>query len=276
MNISSEELMHTLPPLKYIRLSHSTIAYRENGSGPPLLFLHGMSGDSRIWAFQFLLLSKHYRVIAWDAPGFGGSEPCGTTKESYAHAGIELLKAIDAFPAAVVGHSMGGIVAVHMVKEESNAVGKLILSCTHLGYAYKEGKDLMSRYQKRIEELNTLSQEEYGALRAKKMLMENVPAEIFSFVTEVSGNARKEGIINAGRVLQEADNSSILPHIKKPILIIHTDLDPVVRSETTRKLISAASQAQVVELKGLGHAPYIEAPQRYNEVLQTFLEDQTG
>jgi hypothetical protein len=55
------------PELKYFPYKDGSLAYREEGTGPVLFFLHGMNGNSRSWASSFLLLRSDFRVIALDA-----------------------------------------------------------------------------------------------------------------------------------------------------------------------------------------------------------------
>ena len=65
--------MMTIPELKIIETPGGEISYRENGSGPILLLMHGIGGNSRSWRSQLDTLSNNFRVIAWDAPAYGKS-----------------------------------------------------------------------------------------------------------------------------------------------------------------------------------------------------------
>ena len=60
---------------KSIDLPGGTISYREAGKGEALVFLHGINIHSAIWMNQIDYFSSRYRVIAWDAPSYGGSSP---------------------------------------------------------------------------------------------------------------------------------------------------------------------------------------------------------
>ena len=53
----------------------SGVAYREAGTGLPIVFLHGMGGGAASWDFQLEEFSRTHRAIAWDMPGYGGSAP---------------------------------------------------------------------------------------------------------------------------------------------------------------------------------------------------------
>lgn len=67
-------------------VAKQTLSWREQGVGPALLLIHGIGGSSESWEPLFQPLSRHYRAMAWDAPGYGASEILDeeATAESYA------------------------------------------------------------------------------------------------------------------------------------------------------------------------------------------------
>ena len=74
------------PPLKIAETKVGNISYREKGNGNTLLILHGNLGNSRSWAFQLEDFSRSYRVVAWDAPGYGRSDEQAVNIDAYAEA----------------------------------------------------------------------------------------------------------------------------------------------------------------------------------------------
>ena len=80
------------PELKYFPYKDGSLAYREEGAGPVLFFLHGMNGNSRSWASSFLLLRSNFRVIALDAPSFGFSDSFGDSIQVYKIAAKALIR----------------------------------------------------------------------------------------------------------------------------------------------------------------------------------------
>ncbi len=74
-----EKLQHF--PVQMLEISGATQAYRESGSGEQVLvLLHGISSGSGSWVQQLETLGHHFRVIAWDAPGYGLSDPLNTAE----------------------------------------------------------------------------------------------------------------------------------------------------------------------------------------------------
>lgn len=91
-------------------LDGRTITYRRAGSGPPVLFLHGGWSDSRYWHPQFDGLSGEFDVVAWDAPGCGGSwdPPEDFGMAGYADAAAGLVDALGLEQPHIVGLSFRG------------------------------------------------------------------------------------------------------------------------------------------------------------------------
>lgn len=108
-----------------IEVSGRRIAFRRNGSGPPVLFLHGGLSDSREWCLQMEALSDKFDVIAWDAPGCGGSDdpPIDFGMAGYADAVAGLLAALDLGRPHLVGVSFGGGLALAVYERHPDLVG---------------------------------------------------------------------------------------------------------------------------------------------------------
>lgn len=108
----------------------SKLSYREDGSGPPLVLVHGSPADSRAWARVTPYLKDRFRVIAVDLPGYGGSNgvpdaPVGRA----ALMGSRVARLIESCgPAIVAGHSYGGLIALQAVLQaKAGAVVRLVV-----------------------------------------------------------------------------------------------------------------------------------------------------
>ena len=102
--------------LKTTEVGDLTLAYRELGSGPPVLLLHGWPTSSFLWRDVMPAIARANRVLALDLPGFGGSDKPAAA--SYDFAFFE--DAIDGFldslgigEVAIAGHDLGGPVTAH-------------------------------------------------------------------------------------------------------------------------------------------------------------------
>lgn len=115
--------------MPYTRVNDVTLHYTDEGAGLPVLLVHGWTCDSNDWIWQIpALLDAGYRVIAVDLRGHGRSE---VTEDGYnvrqmARDCAALLEGLEAAPAIVMGHSMGGAIAVAMAVEHPAAVRAII------------------------------------------------------------------------------------------------------------------------------------------------------
>lgn len=95
------------------------IAYREQGSGPAVVLVHGLASDAEAWAPVADALSDRARVISYDRRGYGGSdapEPyVSTTVVEQARDASELLEALDAAPAVLCGEDLGALVCLDLL-----------------------------------------------------------------------------------------------------------------------------------------------------------------
>lgn len=262
--------MH-LPDLTTIQISNGEIAYRTAGEGIPLVLLHGLAGNSRSWINQFDQFANTNQVIAWDAPGYGGSGDFEPDVDVFTDALNELTTSLSLSRFFLLGHSMGGVLAGRYASRFPEQLLGLILSCTHVGSGAAKGSDLPAGYQSRVNDLNTMSQKDYGISRAAAMLAPNTPTDIFEMAADISGETRATGLANAARVITETDNSKSLAALLLPTLVISGEVDPVVSRDKTDKLVDLVRNAKSATISDAGHAPYLEKPEEYNDAMKSFL-----
>ena len=265
------------PELKYFPYKDGSLAYREEGAGPVLFFLHGMNGNSRSWASSFLSLRNNFRVIAWDAPSFGSSDSFGDSIEVYQSAAKALIRGLGVEGAILIGHSMGGLVATKLATDPDTSIAGLVLSSSHLGFGHPTGEPLMFRYSNRIEALNKNSADaEYTMERAKRSTPDGTHEDVIKFLADVAGNTRIEGIRDGGRMSQETDNTFICKGISAPVLILTGAKDSIISTEMHAALVAALPKAEKVVIPEAGHASYAEYPNIFNTYVKEFAKKAWG
>ena len=268
------------PSVRKIRLSRGVLSYRESGAGVPLFLLHGVNGDSRSWTPQFAAWAERFRVIAWDAPGYGGSAFRADSADDFADALTEFAAAVGGDrPCAVVGHSMGGVIAARCAAIGGRGrISALILSCSHVGRGAPSGEPLRPNYARRLRELQTLPPLEYGRRRAKAMTPEGADEKTQERLAVIAAAAADNplGLERGLRMLQEADNAPLLGRIQAPTLVIAGEKDSVSPEKKTAKLLAGIPGARGIVLPNVGHAPYWEDPGGFNAVIEEFLADESA
>jgi len=135
----------TGPDSKFVEVNGKTIHYTKQGSGSPLILVHGFAGSIYTWRHLMPLLTDHYTVYAYDMLGFGLSDkpPDGDYEmNAQGELLIGFMDALDLPAAHLVGHSMGGIVIAFAALEAPQKVESLIM--IEPGFYNKTGPEFLN------------------------------------------------------------------------------------------------------------------------------------
>ena len=267
--------MNNFPHRQKVALLTGSVSYRQAGSGPDLVLLHGLAGNSGTWERQFETFTDRFRMTAWDAPGYGHSAAVRPAVNAYADTLGAFTHAIGIERFILIGHSMGGVVAGNFAGRYQDRVSGLVLSCTHVGRKQRAGAPLSEKYLTRLAQYDAMSPLDYGRVRAESMTAPGCDPEILEDFARIAAETRKEGLEAAARVVSEADNRSHFAHLDMPVLVLAGDLDRTVPKALTEELVEAIPgelpSFVLHYLPGVGHAPYMEDANLYNTVLAGFL-----
>lgn len=259
------------PPVQFCPLVQGKLSFRAQGEGDAIVFLHGLMGSSKSWVFQFEHFARHHRMIAWDAPGFGQSDLVEVSIDAYVEALRELIDTLGKNKVVLVGHSMGGTVAARYAAKYPEKVSRLVLSCTHPGYALPETAPISEKFEKRMRELGEIGPQAYGLRRAKDLLPMPVVPGVLEYAAQVAAESNPEGLRRATRMLQLADNRPLLPTLSMPVLVLTGGIDTVVAPQLAADLLRLTPVTRHVDMPGIAHAPYFQAPDYYNGLIDGFL-----
>lgn len=267
-----------LPPVKMATVyRRAAIGHREAGpaDGPKVLLLHGIGSNSRAFRRQFPAFAERYHVVAWDAPGYGGSEDPRVpyALDDFAAAAEALLDALRWPAAHLVGHSFGGVVAQALYHRNPARVLSLALSDANAGSGSLPEPERSERVRRRLEDIATLEPREMARRRAPNLVSPGAPAELVAEIADVMAQVRAAGYGAAARVMGATDLRTQLPTIAVPTLVIHGEQDTVIGIDTARELAQAIPGARLEILAGAGHLSNQEAPDAYNAAVLRFLEE---
>jgi pimeloyl-ACP methyl ester carboxylesterase len=262
------------PPLQTALLPQGALSYRAQGEGAALLFLHGLLGSSKSWAFQYPhFAAQGRRVLGWDAPGFGQSSLVPALLDSYVAALQAFIDQLELPTVALVGHSMGGAVAACFAARQPKRVSRLVLSCTHPGYAEPATAPPSAKLESRMRELREIGPQSYGRARARDLLPATSAGAVVDYAAEIAAETNPEGLRRASRMLQLADNRPLLPTLAMPVLVLTGERDNVVQPRLEAELLRLTPYRRHVLMPGVAHAPYLQAPQAFNQVIAEFLAE---
>lgn len=261
--------------LRQVEAGGRSLAWREAGEGPALVLLHGIGSGSASWRGQFAALSATYRVIAWDAPGYGGSDPIPKDSPAawdYAGALSALLAALETDRVHLVGHSLGAIMAASFCRAFPGAVRTLTLADPAAGYGNSDEAVRNERLAARLHLIDGLGPEGMARERAGVLLSPDPPAGALEAVQAVMRELRPDGYRQAIQLLCFSDIFDDLPRISAPTLVLCGSADTVTPEEGCRKIAEAVPGAAYRSLPGLGHASYVEGPEAFNAALAEHME----
>jgi pimeloyl-ACP methyl ester carboxylesterase len=248
-----------------------SIYYEVTGSGEPLVLIHGMALDGRIWADTPEFLAGKFQVINPDLRGHGRSFAPET---GYSFRDFEsdikvLLAELKIDKVTLVAHSLGGAVAIKFSLQQPDKVARLVLLAPHVvGYTEYSGWPNVYRTARLIDiDQAKISWETFR-------LFDNLP----------QGSRERELLLTclrdfpglmwtdqqAGRYMEESD-LKLLDKLTQPTLILcgrdDHDFLPVA------KLINAQmQQSYLYEIPGCSHMIHLEKPEIFKRELRQFLE----
>ena len=254
---------------------NASVAFTDTGRGRPMLLVPGLGGQMSFWSKAASALSTEFRILSFDYPGCGGSEPREHECQVADLAALcaELLDACDVSEAAIVGHSMGGAIAQSLALDAPGRVNALVLSST-----WVEPDAYFTRlFENRLEVLRGLGAEAY--LRAQALVAfspgyvaANEDAVRRFEQDSLRGAAPADLIASRIRALLEFNRSGELGSLRCPALATAIRNDAVIPPHMTRKLAELVPGAGYVEYdeEGGHFAPGID-PSRLCKEVERFL-----
>jgi pimeloyl-ACP methyl ester carboxylesterase len=264
-----------LPPLQRTVLAHGAIAWREAGQGLPLLLLHGIGSGSGSWGGQFEAFAATHRVIAWDAPGYGGSDPLPNEKPlaaDYARALDALLDALQVDEAIVLGHSLGAIVAATWSVTTERSVRGLLLASPARGYATASDEVRTAKVRERVELVERLGVQGMAAQRSAALCAPHASAQVVATVRDNMALVTPRGYAQAAWMLANDDLVNHLRDAPPPLAVLCGELDRTTPPDACEG-VARECGAPFVRLRGVAHACYVEDPAQFNAAVRSAMHE---
>jgi pimeloyl-ACP methyl ester carboxylesterase len=255
----------------------------EIGEGPPLLFVHGLSGCWQNWLENIPHFARTHRVIAADLPGFGASEMPreDISIPGYARFLEQLCDELSIDAAVVVGNSMGGYIAAELAIASPQRVERLMLvSAAGITVEHLHRDSIMAgtRIVAAVATREVARHEWYARRPILRKLAlsfvvrhpERLSAPLAYELMQGSG---KPGFIPAMEAILVHRISERLPQIACPTFVLWGEDDRVIPVRDARRFQQLIPNARTVILPDTGHVSMLERPERFNELLEAFLSE---
>lgn len=260
--------------IKTLEYKGITGGYSQVGMGNTVLLLHGFLEESSMWETFLPLLEKKCRIIAPDLLGHGQTECLGYVHKMEAQAAwVEhVLNKEEAGTCTVIGHSMGGYVALALAEAFPERVSGLALfHSTALADSPEKKKD-----RERVIQLVQRNKDVYVRAAIPSLFAQQNMARCSELMEQAIRTATSfptQGIIaNLRGMMQRKDHSELLRKGRFRKLVIHGAEDPVIPQKSIEEQLEGAEQTHLEVISDIGHMGHLEAPEKCFPLLSRFCE----
>ena len=247
------------------------IAYRESGDEalPALALLHGLGGGAAMWRRQYASLAGRFRVIGWDMPGYGGSDPLPGTPGpgDYADALAALLDALGVARALLVGQSVAALIAAAFARARPGRTSGVVLAHPLFGFGALAPGEREAAVAERTGAFLRLGPRGFAEDRGPRLLAPGAPAALVAEVVAAMAAARPEGYLPAVAMMGGADLAAEAAGIAAPVHVIAGAEDPLAPPERCRCLAESLPGAGFTVIEGAGHYAALERPEAFGSAL---------
>ncbi len=250
------------------------IFYNENGSGQPVVFIHGFCETHKIWNQIAGKLVHSFRVITLDLPGFGESKllPSPFSLQDIADEIHDLLTKLNIGNPVIIGHSLGGYVTLSYVKRYKSELKGFGLFHSH---AYLDAPDKKENRTKLIEFIKKNGVEPFVKSFIPSLFYEQNRTHLQDVINELT----REALKTPGKTIQEyaramrdrEENIELLMNYQKPVMMIIGENDGSIPLEKSIEQSKMLQRPYILTLKETGHMGMFERPVETFNFLHNFL-----
>jgi len=234
----------------------------------PALLLHGIGGRAALWAPSVVALAPR-PVIAMDMPGYDGSQPALTSFAELADAAVALYEG----QADVVGHSLGGMIALEIALRHPGRVRRLVIIASSPAFgsrdpAFREA--FLAARQKPLDEGLCMA----GVAEALVPAMLGPAADLAAAPAAIAAMAsvNEAAYRTTLSLLTSFDRRADLPRVTQPTLLIAGEADGTAPPRGMARMAEFLPNARLLVIPGVGHLLPLEAPGAFHRALLDFLE----
>lgn len=248
------------------------ISWDEAGSGPVLLLVHGLPFQKGMWKPQLAGLSRKFRVVALDLPGFGesGAPALSPTMDALADFLAAFCRTLGKDPVVIGGHSMGGYAGLAFARRHPRLLRGLVMIASR---AISDTPDIAANRRSIVARLATESPEFVAEAMLPRMLAsDSRDLALRRTVRELMEPLRAEGIAWAQEAIaSRVDSSGLLKDIACPALVIAGEKDLVAPLEEAGIMAAGFRQGRLEVVEKAGHMVSWEQPAAFNAALEKWM-----
>jgi len=249
-----------------------SIAFDMRGDGnTTLVFIHGWCSNREFWREQLDDMGKQHRVVAIDLPGHGES---GRNREEWSVASFAtdvaaVVKSLDQKQVVLIGHSMGGLVALEAAELLPEAAIGVIGIDAISNVESENQPDMMVRI------IAALEADFKGTMSAfmPRMFSPNADSALVMWATESSTNADQTMATSIMREVSKIDEKELLSSAGIPVRCIYAATDDFTGPRSYLEINQKYADFDAAFVDGVGHFLYLESPNEVNGHISTFVNE---
>lgn len=259
-----------------VKANGISMNYESKGRGENLVLIHGAGDNLNMWYYQVPVFSKSYRVITYDLRGSGKTESPETeySISLFAEDTYELMKAIGAEAAYLLGYSMGGRIALELLRSHPAMVKALVLANSSVGLI-PPSPETLERRRATLDLLDKGDIQRVADMMTSGAFSPNFksknPTEFKKYM-KVKLQNKPDGLARLMRSLSAPASPPDLSKVKCPVLLIVGENDLYMGVEQGKQAHEAIVGSKLVILP-TGHAAAVEMPDKFNSAVLDFLSN---
>lgn len=257
--------------MAYLTVNDNNLYYEEHGQGEPLVLAHGLGGNHATFYKQVATLSKAYRVIVFDHPGFGNSADVSSQGRGIF---VQSLKALvdhlQLAKAVFLGQSMGGGSVIHFANQYPERVAGLIIADSLHGLVESEQvNELMNRSRletKHLSQLERVLGNEYKQANPDG-------ACLYQAINSFNQTDRSNLVGDyAPAPVSPEELAQQMAQVGAPVMFLAGQDDILFPIEAIRLVQEQMAGSFLVEFDACGHSAFYEKPIEFNDSVLSFMQ----
>jgi 3-oxoadipate enol-lactonase len=255
----------------------AVVQYEVGGTGPAIVFAHGLGGNHLSWWQSAPVFAERHRVVTFSHRGFPPSTAPGGVPDPqhYASDLVALLDHLGIDRTVIVGQSMGGWTAVETVLAAPERVAGIVMACTSGSFDYDRFGDPQVKAWRESSPKVVAGLVERGIHRAAGARMADEQPDIhalYQAIDRLSFGLDKNEVGNRIRAMRTR-GAADAAKITCPALFVIGEEDPVICPDGIKLVAGTFPKARTVVVPVSGHSVYFERATLFNATVGTFLAE---
>jgi pimeloyl-ACP methyl ester carboxylesterase len=248
-----------------------TLSFREQGSGPTVILIHGFPMNQQVWTVCAEKLSESFHVVTLDLPGFGKSPALGanSTLEDVGRTVLGWIREKKYSQPVIVGHSLGGYIALALAGQDREIMAGM---CLFHSTALADSDEKKQSRNKVLEFITNQGVQAFTSNFIGQLYADPQHSSITKVKT-IAVLSSKETVMGYTRAMRDRkDQTDVLRTFHRPILFLAGEKDPGIPPETIHQQAALAKQAEVVILPEVAHMGMFESEGPCLKKISNFIE----